>query len=90
MIARRALALVGAALLILLLLGALAAGQIVANPMARALRLDSPPVAGHTYSLWVLPCDGFTPGLIMVGRDLYIFSVYPPPGPKLFLAPPCP
>jgi hypothetical protein len=86
----RALAIAGATLLLLILLGALAVSQIAASGSSPALRLDSPAIGGHTYSLWVLPCDRFTPGLIMVGRDLYIFSVYPPPGPKLTHAPPCP
>jgi hypothetical protein len=87
---RRALAVGIAALLLILLLGALAIGGVAANRGAGAIRLDSPPVGGHIYSLWLLPCDAFTPGLVMVGRDLYIFSSYPPPGPKLFLAPACP
>jgi hypothetical protein len=90
MTARRALAAAGAALLLALLLAALTIRQLTASPTTRAIRLDSPALGGHVYSLWLLPCDAFSPGLIMAGRDLYIFSSYPPPGPKLILSAPCP
>lgn len=64
--------------------------SIAARPGARPLRLDSPPIGRHTYSIWVLPCDRFNPGQIIFGRDLYLFSRYPPPGLAIPLAPACP
>jgi hypothetical protein len=87
---RRLLVALAALLLMLLLVGGLALRQAVANPAQRAIWLDSPPIGGHIYSLAVLPCTPFSPGVIVMGRDLRIFSSYPPPGPKLPLAPPCP
>jgi hypothetical protein len=47
-------------------------------------------IGGHGYSLWLLPCDAFNPGQIILGRDLWIFSRYPPPGIAIPLAPACP
>jgi hypothetical protein len=87
---RAALAASAGALALAALLACLTLRWAVSRPASPALRLDSPPIAGHVYSLWVLPCDAFSPGQAMVGRDLWIFSSYPPPGPKLILAPPCP
>jgi hypothetical protein len=77
-------------LLILLLACALAGFAATSRPGARRWQIDSPPIGGHSYSLWVLPCDRFNPGQILLGRDLMIFSRYPPPGISIPLAPPCP
>jgi hypothetical protein len=78
------------ALIILLLACALAGFAATGRPGARRWQLDSPMIGGHAYSLWVLPCDAFNPGQIILGRDLWIFSRYPPPGIAIPLAPACP
>ncbi|NTV62632.1 MAG: hypothetical protein HGA65_03715, partial [Oscillochloris sp.] len=52
--------------------------------------LDTPPIGGHVYSLWVLPCDAFNPGQIILGHNLMVYSRYPPPGFSVPLAPTCP
>lgn len=65
--------------------------RVAVQPGAAAIRLDSPMVGGHVYSLWVLPCDPWNPGQVVIGRDLWMFSSYPPPGLlKIPLAPACP
>jgi hypothetical protein len=79
-----------AAFAVLLLACGLAAFAASARPGAQVLRLDSPIIGGHGYSLWLLPCDEFNPGQIILGRDLWIYSRYPPPGLAIPLAPACP
>lgn len=65
--------------------------RVAARPGAGAIRLDSPMIGGHAYSIWVLPCDPWNPGQVVIGRDLWVFSRYPPPGLlNIPLAPACP
>lgn len=78
------------ALAVLLLACGMAAFVASARPSAQPWRLDSPIIGGHGYSLWLLPCDAFNPGQIILGRDLWIYSRYPPPGLTIPLAPACP
>jgi hypothetical protein len=80
----------GAALLLLLLLGALGMNRATARPGALPRWYHSPPVGGHIYSLGLLPCTRSEPGRLLIGRDIIALSVYPPPGWSLATAPPCP
>jgi hypothetical protein len=77
-------------LAVLVLACGLAAFAASARPGSQPWRLDSPIIGGHGYSLWLLPCDRFNPGQIILGRDLWIYSRYPPPGLSIPLAPACP
>jgi hypothetical protein len=63
---------------------------VAARPGTQAWQLNSPPVGGHIYSLWLVPCGATHPGQLILGRDLPLFSRYPPPGLTLPLAPACP
>ncbi len=74
----------------LLLACGLAAFTASARQGAQPWQLDSPIIGGHGYSLWLLPCDEFNPGQIILGTDLWIYSRYPPPGLSIPLAPACP
>ncbi|NTW02997.1 MAG: hypothetical protein HGA19_17230 [Oscillochloris sp.] len=56
----------------------------------RHWQIDSPLIGGHIYSAMLVPCDRFNHGQIIFGRDLMIFSRYPPPGLSIPLAPACP
>ncbi|WP_129631353.1 hypothetical protein [Candidatus Oscillochloris fontis] len=77
-------------LVLLLSLCGLSGFLITRNPNGRHLSFDTPPIAGHVYSIWLLPCDAYNPGQIILGRDLMIYSRYPPPGFSIPLAPMCP
>ena len=80
----------GAALLLLLVLGATGLGRATGQPGARPRWYHSPPIGRHIYSLGLLPCTATEPGRLLVGRDIIALSVYPPPGWSLPTAPPCP
>ncbi|NNJ12897.1 hypothetical protein EKD04_021450 [Chloroflexales bacterium ZM16-3] len=87
---RAAIGALAAALIILLLACALAGFAATSRPGARSWQLDSPMIGGHSYSLWVLPCDAFNPGQLLLVRDAMLFSRYPPPGIAIPLALACP
>jgi hypothetical protein len=88
----RRLSVILAVLVGLLVLACVLGGlRVAVQPGAAAIRLDSPPIGGQVYSLWVLPCDSWNPGQIVIGRNLWVFSSYPPPGLlNIPLAPACP
>ncbi|NTV65318.1 MAG: hypothetical protein HGA65_17550, partial [Oscillochloris sp.] len=77
---RTAILAVTIGLLILLMACAISGFMATSRPNARRWMLDTPPIGGHVYSLWVLPCDAFNPGQIILGHNLMVYSRYPPPG----------
>jgi hypothetical protein len=87
---RRSVASLGAALLLLLLLAALAMNRATAQPAALPRWYHSPPIGGHIFSVGLLPCTPTEPGRLLLGRDIVVLSVYPPPGWSVPTAPPCP
>lgn len=87
---RAAIAALTASILILLVACALAGFAATGRSGLGHHQIDLPPIGGHMYSIWLLPCDPFIPGQILFGRDLMIYSRYPPPGLSIPLSPPCP
>jgi hypothetical protein len=81
---------VAVALALTLLACGLTAFAATARPGSQPWRFDSPIIGGHSYSLWMLPCDRFNPGQIILGHNLWMYSRYPPPGMSIPLAPACP
>lgn len=87
---RAAAAALIAGLLLLLLTCALAGFAATSRPGTGRIWGVDTPIGRHIYSVWLLPCDQINPGQILLGRDLMIYSSYPPPGLKIPLAPACP
>lgn len=88
--ARRLIAVsLGAALLLLLLLAALSVNRATAQPDAQPHWYHAM-IAGHLYSVGLVPCTPTQPGHLMLGRDIIGRSTNPPPGWWLPTAPPCP
>jgi hypothetical protein len=88
---RRAVAaIIGAALLLLILVAALGLNRATARPGVQPRWYHSPPIGRHIYSAGLLPCTATEPGRLLFGRDIILMSVYPPPGWSVPTAPPCP
>ena len=83
------LLLVAGLVLTILLVGA--STIVVATGPGRQVREFGLPLGGgHRLMAMLIPCTATQPGRLIIGRDLFLSSRFPPPGLVVPAARPCP